>query len=109
MSKEKVTARERSLRLLKTLTETDGAPGHEGEVKAAIRKELGGIAALSEDSMGSLIAEARGEYGRALRLILRPYGRSRFCSQGNYTGRVSSASPLWGIGGRRYCLGSVSS
>ena len=60
MSKAKETMRERSLRLLKTLTETDGAPGHEREVKAVIRKELAGIAALSEDSMGSLIAEARG-------------------------------------------------
>ena len=60
MSKATETTREQSLRLLKTLTETDGAPGHEGEVKAVIRNELGGIAALSEDSMGSLIAEARG-------------------------------------------------
>ena len=33
MSKDEETTRERSLRLLKTLTETDGAPGHEQAVK----------------------------------------------------------------------------
>jgi endoglucanase len=48
------------LRLLETLTQADGAPGHEGPVKAVVRRELAGAAAVSEDRMGSLIAAARG-------------------------------------------------
>lgn len=52
--------RERHLQLLKALTETDSVPGHEQAVKAVIREALQDAAHLSEDGMGSLIAEAQG-------------------------------------------------
>ena len=101
MSKDEATRRERSLHLLKTLTETDGAPGHEQEVRSVIRKELQGIATLSEDSMGSLIAEARGnttgptilfsahmdEVGFVVREIT-PRGFIRFAALGDWWAQV---------------------
>ena len=52
--------REERLRLLEALTQVDGAPGHEGQVKAVVRQQLQGVAALAEDRMGSLVATARG-------------------------------------------------
>jgi putative aminopeptidase FrvX len=52
--------REERLRLLEALTQVDGAPGHEGQVKAEVRRQLAGIGSMAEDAMGSLIATAKG-------------------------------------------------
>ena len=93
--------RERYLQLLKTLTETDGAPGHEGPVKAVIREELQNTATLTEGRMGSLIAEARGNEGGPKILLashmdevaflvreITPDGFIRFAALGDWWAQV---------------------
>ena len=93
--------RERNLQLLKTLTETDGAPGHEGAVKTVIRQELQGVATLTEGSMGDLIAKARGSEGGPIILLaahmdevgflvreITPDGFIRFAALGDWWAQV---------------------
>ena len=41
--------------LLRTLTETDGVPGYEGEIRAVVREYLEPLGSLSQDNLGSII------------------------------------------------------
>ncbi|RYG39202.1 M42 family peptidase [bacterium] len=49
------------MELLRELTEAHGTSGHEGTLREIVRRELGEIAELSTDSMGSVIALKKGE------------------------------------------------
>jgi endoglucanase len=41
--------------LLKELTETDGVPGHEAEIRFAVEKRLAGLGTIEKDRVGSVI------------------------------------------------------
>ncbi|CAN5622877.1 M42 family metallopeptidase [soil metagenome] len=47
--------------LLRELTEAHGTSGYEGDLREIVRRELGGMAELSTDAMGSVIAKKAGE------------------------------------------------
>ncbi|HVU13766.1 MAG TPA: M42 family metallopeptidase [Phototrophicaceae bacterium] len=47
--------------LLKRLTEADGAPGFESEVRAVVKSELAPLGDLSRDHLGSVICTVRGQ------------------------------------------------
>jgi endoglucanase len=92
---------EERLRLLETLTQADGAPGHEGPVKVVVRRELAGVADVREDRMGSLIAAARGNQAGPVILLtahldevgfmvrdITPEGFVRFAALGDWWGQV---------------------
>ncbi|MBC7259384.1 MAG: M42 family metallopeptidase [Chloroflexi bacterium] len=51
---------DRTEQLLKRLTEASGVPGFEAEVRALIRGELEGIAAIEQDRMGSIVCRKDG-------------------------------------------------
>ncbi len=46
--------------LLKELTEAHGVPGHESEIRAAIRRHLEPLGTLQQDKIGSLICQQNG-------------------------------------------------
>ncbi len=47
-------------KLLKEITEADGVPGYESEVRAVMRRYLADVATIEQDRMGSLIAKHTG-------------------------------------------------
>jgi endoglucanase len=47
--------------LLKTLTEANGVPGHEGPVRQLVREHLEALGEVTQDKVGSLICSKRGE------------------------------------------------
>lgn len=47
-------------KLLKELTEADGVPGYEGEIRKVLDKHLKKYGTVSRDKMGSLICKSRG-------------------------------------------------
>ncbi len=49
-----------TIELLKTLTEVDGVPGYEGEVRAILHQFLAPLGAVSRDNLGSLICLQAG-------------------------------------------------
>ena len=49
-----------TLELLKELTEVNGIPGYEGEVRSIVRKHLEPLGELSQDKIGSVICEVKG-------------------------------------------------
>ena len=49
-----------TLQMLKELTEANGVPGFETEIREIIKKHLGGLTAISYDGLGSIICEKRG-------------------------------------------------
>lgn len=51
---------DRTEALLKRLTEASGVPGFEAEVRALIRGELEGIAAIEQDRIGSIVCRKEG-------------------------------------------------
>lgn len=53
-------ARSAALELLRALSEADGIPGHEEEVRAILRERLDGTGQLGGDRLGSLVCERRG-------------------------------------------------
>lgn len=46
---------------LKTLTETHGVPGYEGEIRAVVRNYLEPLGTISQDKLGSLICHQPGD------------------------------------------------
>jgi endoglucanase len=50
-----------TVELLRALTELDGVPGFEGEVRSFIRSRLEGAVEFEEDNLGSLICKAAGK------------------------------------------------
>ena len=46
---------------LKQITEADGVPGYESDVRAVMRRHLEGIATIEQDKMGSLIGKHVGQ------------------------------------------------
>lgn len=50
-----------NIELLRELTEAHGTSGHEGDLRDIVRRELGDMAELSTDAMGSVIAKKAGE------------------------------------------------
>ncbi|HOX08879.1 MAG TPA: M42 family metallopeptidase [Planctomycetota bacterium] len=61
---------DRTEKLLQELTEAHGAPGHEAEVRAAMRRRLGPLGTLSQDRIGSLICALRGRKKAGPRVML---------------------------------------
>jgi putative aminopeptidase FrvX len=49
--------------LLKELTEATGVPGFEEEVRAVMRRHLEGVAEITQDQLGSFVAELAGPAG----------------------------------------------
>jgi len=49
-----------TLELLKELTEVNGIPGYEAQVRAVVRKHLEPLGKLSQDKIGSVICKAEG-------------------------------------------------
>jgi endoglucanase len=49
------------LELLKELTEVNGIPGYESEVRSIVRKHLEPLGDLSQDKIGSVICEVKGD------------------------------------------------
>ena len=49
-----------SLRLLADLTNANGAPGHESAVREIIRREMAGLAEISQDKLGSIVCRKQG-------------------------------------------------
>ena len=47
-------------RLLKELTEANGVPGYETEVRAVVKQYFNGLGELSQDHLGSIICRAAG-------------------------------------------------
>jgi putative aminopeptidase FrvX len=47
--------------LLKELTETPGVPGYESPIRAVVRKYMESLGQLSQDKIGSVICEKRGD------------------------------------------------
>jgi len=47
--------------LLKELTETHGVPGYESPIRAVVRKYMESLGELSQDKVGSVICEQRGD------------------------------------------------
>jgi len=47
--------------LLRELTEVNGIPGYEGEVRSVVRKYLEPLGELSQDKIGSVICEVKGK------------------------------------------------
>ena len=56
--------------LLKAITEADGVPGYEGEIRAIMREYLQDIAEIRQDKMGSLIGSHAGAGEDAPRVML---------------------------------------
>ena len=54
--------KQKTRELLKTLTELDGVPGFEGEVRDFIRSRLEGKAEFDQDNLGSLICKKAGRH-----------------------------------------------
>ena len=51
---------DKTLELIKELTEAHGVPGYETPVRAIIRQHLGGLGELSQDKLGSVICKKKG-------------------------------------------------
>jgi endoglucanase len=51
----------KSLELLEQLTDLDGVPGFEDDVRAFIRSRLEGVAEFEQDNLGSLVCKAAGK------------------------------------------------
>ncbi|MCX7013508.1 MAG: M42 family metallopeptidase [Candidatus Sumerlaeota bacterium] len=93
-----------SIALLRELSEADGPPGFEDEVRAIFRRRLSSICDIRQDRLGSLLCEKRGtaerprilldchmdEVGFMVRLITKE-GFLRFLTLGGWTGHVLSA------------------
>ena len=47
--------------LLKRLTEADGVPGHESEIRAVVKEELAPLGELTLDNLGSVICSVPGQ------------------------------------------------
>jgi endoglucanase len=47
--------------LLKTLTEADGVPGYEDEIRGVVRQYLDPLGTISQDKLGSLICHQQGD------------------------------------------------
>ena len=52
---------DKTIELLKTLTEVDGVPGYEGEVRAVLNDYLAPLGYVSRDNLGSLICHQAGD------------------------------------------------
>ncbi len=52
---------DKTIELLKTLTEVDGVPGYESEVRAVLNDYLSPLGVVSRDKLGSLICRQAGE------------------------------------------------
>ena len=49
-----------TLELLKELTEVNGIPGYEDQVRSIVRKHLAPLGDLSQDKIGSVICKVKG-------------------------------------------------
>lgn len=58
-----------SIALLEALTQADGVPGHEGEVRAIVRSRLGPFGMLGHDRLGSVFCTRRGSDDRPRILV----------------------------------------
>lgn len=89
--------RQASVGLLEALTQADGVPGHEAEVRTILRARLDGLGVLGGDRLGSLFCEKRGTADRPRILIdshvdevgfivqrVTPEGRVKFVPLGNW-------------------------
>ena len=56
--------------LLKRITEADGVPGYEGEIRAIMREYLDDVAVIQQDKMGSIIGSHAGKGEDAPRVML---------------------------------------
>ena len=56
--------------LLKAITEADGVPGYEGEIRAIMRQYLEDVAEIEQDKMGSFIGSHAGAGDDAPRVML---------------------------------------
>lgn len=59
-----------NVELLKELTEAFGVPGQEGAIREIVRRELGSITTISEDSMGNLICHKPSASGTGPRVMI---------------------------------------
>ncbi len=59
-----------NVELLKELTEAFGVPGQEGAIREIVRRELGGLTAITEDAMGSLICHKPSASGKGPKVML---------------------------------------
>jgi putative aminopeptidase FrvX len=57
---------DKTIELLKTLTEVDGVPGYEGEVRAVLNDYLAPLGEVSRDNLGSLICRQAGDGPRVM-------------------------------------------
>ena len=55
---------DRTEQLLREITEANGVPGYEAEVRAVMRRYLDGVATIEQDKMGSLIGKHVGSQDR---------------------------------------------
>ncbi len=57
---KKSKGKDKTLKLLKEITEAPGVSGYEGEVRDVIRKHLEGLADIEQDNLGSIICKKKG-------------------------------------------------
>lgn len=59
-----------NVELLKELTEAFGVPGQEGAIREIVRRELGSLTTIAEDSMGNLICHKPSASGTGPRVMI---------------------------------------
>lgn len=59
-----------NVELLKELTEAFGVPGQEGAIREIVRRELGSLTTITEDSMGNLICHKPSASGTGPRVMI---------------------------------------
>ena len=52
---------ETSIELLESLTQADGIPGYEGEVRDVFREKVSGVGPIGTDKLGSIFCTRRWE------------------------------------------------
>ena len=71
--------KETSIELLKSLTQADGIPGYETEVREIFRETVTGVGPIGTDRLGSIFCTRAGNAEHPRILAGFTFGRDRFC------------------------------
>ena len=70
---------ETSIELLKSLTQADGIPGYETEVRDIFREAVSGVGPIGTDRLGSIFCTRAGNAEQPPNFIGFTFRRDRFC------------------------------
>ena len=71
--------KETSIELLESLTQADGIPGYEAEVRDVFRNAVADVGPIGTDKLGSIFCTRAGS-AETPRIVLDSHlGRNRFC------------------------------